>query len=60
MAWAVYELVYYYENPPRTDWGWYPVTAVICSFYFFLAWAAVRLVAWIISGFIADIRKNSN
>ncbi len=57
---AIYELVYCYEHPPAFDWTWYTTTILLCGFYFLCAWLPVRVVAWIIYGFVSDARKDSN
>jgi hypothetical protein len=45
-----------YENS-LAGWSRLSDIAVYCLLYFLGAWVSTRLVAWIASGFISDIRK---
>jgi hypothetical protein len=72
---ALYEFGYCFIHPPEgqwwgfwatTDvpdvyqWGFWASVAVLCSFYFLCTWVPIRIVAWIVSGFVYDARKKSN
>jgi hypothetical protein len=55
---ALYELGYCYMHPPEGQWGFWASVALLCSFYFLCAWVPIRIVAWIVSGFVSDARKS--
>jgi hypothetical protein len=38
--------------------GYWWLLALICLSSFLCPWAAVRVVAWIVAGFVSDLRKN--
>jgi len=60
VASALYEFGYCYEHPPYGEWGVWTSVILLCLFYLLCAWVPIRIVAWIISGFVSDARKKSN
>lgn len=43
-----------------SPWIVITATAVGALGYFFAAWVAVRIIAWVVSGFVSDHEKRSN
>ena len=39
--------------------GYWWLLALICLSSFICPWVAVRLLAWIIAGFVADVRRSN-
>jgi hypothetical protein len=40
--------------------GYWWLLALICLVSFLCPWGAVRVLAWIIAGFVSDVRKKPN